>query len=191
MKKFMEKDEVLFEHPWIAVRETPDGFAYAYESRTDCRGVALFIFDNSDEELKIAGRFERCPAHGDKEPELYSLTGGVEVDTTDPYETAVEEAKEEAGIEITKHDLIPLGILYPWKGAATTQYLFAVDWSGKELGKAEGDGSKFEEGSYCKWITASEAIKSRDPMVHALLLRAFEKGLITSQALLQILPEKK
>ena len=55
-------------------------------------------------------------------------------------------------------------------------YLFAIDLSDEfEAGKkflGEGDGTKGEEGSYCKFVTIDEAVDSKDALLSVMFLRS-------------------
>jgi len=164
----------LWSDEWISVKQT-DGFTFVEQTKGN-NGVAVLLYKQDGDKVFIAGRYEKNPPHKADTQTLASLTGGVDKGNS-IEETAILESKEEAGVDIVIKDLINLGTVFPWKSSAACQHLFAVDCNDKDLGEAEGDGSSFEEGAYCEWISIEEAIKSEDPILHALILRAYQKDL--------------
>jgi 8-oxo-dGTP pyrophosphatase MutT (NUDIX family) len=116
------------------------------------------------------GRVEKCPPHQDGFA-LCALTGGIEKDE-EPLQAAIRELKEESGI--TSDKLKPLGTIRPSKMSDSTGWLFAVDLTDepdqdKYAGK--GDGSKGEEGAYCKFISYKDGISSKDPILATMIAR--------------------
>lgn len=119
--------------------------------------------------IEYLARREICPAHG-QEPELCSITGGKEAELT-LEDTACLELQEEAGIRISRDELIPLGIVKPSKATDTQVSLFAVDVTGKKQATPLGDGSYFEQGSSVEWVNYQEGVSIEDPLFVPALTR--------------------
>lgn len=161
-------DRTLFEGKFISVIER-DGW-YEFMHPTDSGGIVYVLVYRGKGKAPILGRYEVCPAHGDKEPTLTSITGQVPLGRT-PAAIAVMEVEEEAGYTIAESQLIRLGEVRLSKAADTTAYLYAVDVMDMERGEAPGDGSFGEKGSYCEWVTVEEAINCKCPVVASMMLR--------------------
>ncbi len=129
----------------------------------------MLVYDSSRPDT-VLGRFEICPAHGDPEPQLCAITGGVEKGKT-PLEAAIKELREEAGYCADEIDLEPLGEIRPSKSADTRIHLYAFDASGKVQHEITGDGSFYERGAYCQWVTRKQAIWCKDPLMAVMLAR--------------------
>jgi 8-oxo-dGTP pyrophosphatase MutT (NUDIX family) len=175
--KTSQTDKTLFSSEWVDVKETPDGYIYAFNSKTDGKGVAVLIYKDTEDGIRIYGRFEKCPAHKDKKFDLYSLTGGVE-EGNSPRKTAKLETKEEAGIDAKENEFFELGSCFPSKMTSTEIFLFALNAKNKIIGEAIGDGSKYEDESYCEWVSLEDVANSKDPILSLLFLRAIEKELL-------------
>jgi len=158
--------EILFEDDYMELRKRDD-YTYAHEKRNS--GVAIFVYRYNGTE--VLGRYEPNPAH-DADQELCSITGKIDEGET-PEKAAVRELKEETGYECDLQDLEDLGMVYPYKGADYRLYLFAVDATNLEQGEAEGDGSRYEENSYCEWLRYSDALRSSDAVVGTLIAKWF------------------
>jgi 8-oxo-dGTP pyrophosphatase MutT (NUDIX family) len=171
LNQFEKEHDILFENPFLQLRNTPDGYTYVHEIRCEGQIVALLPFrckmDKSG--LEYLARREVCPAHG-REPELYSITGGKEAELT-LEATACRELLEEGGFTITRNELIPLGIVKPSKAMDTLASLFAVDVTGKEQTEPQGDGSYFEQGSSVEWVGYEEGVSIEDPLFITALTR--------------------
>lgn len=171
LMKYASEDKTLYENDWLSLKETNDGYIYSYESRSDGKLVAVLGFKSDG---KYLGRYERNPAHKD-DIALCALTGGVDKDVKDIKDMALQELEEESGIKADKDELIDLGTVRPSKSADTTFYLFGINLDDYEIGEAKGDGSKGEEGSYCKWVSKDDLINCKDPIVHVMILRLDNK----------------
>ena len=171
------KYEVIKDSDWIELRRAEGWYDYSHQLKNNGIGIAILGFSkNDDGTYKFVGRYENCPPHfnGIK---LTSLTGMWEEGNT-MRQMAVKEMKEESGITITENDLIPLGSVRPSKGSDTTISLYGVDVTGKEIGRARGDGTKGEQDSYCKWIKISDIITSKDTLMPTMLLKLMAMGYI-------------
>jgi hypothetical protein len=138
---------------------------------------------------KILGRYENTPSHskgfnpnsatGGKEVFLTSITGQMDKPGKDFSEVAVEELKEEAGIDTTVDKLEDLGYVYPSKFSDTELRIFAFDASKSTLGQAKGDGSKGEQGSFVRWENAYFVIQNANcPLIGMAYLRLLNKKLL-------------
>ena len=162
-------DKILYEGKWLSIVER-DGW-YQFSRETARAGVVYVLVFRKAVFHPVLGRYEICPAHGDAEPILTSLSGGIEVGQ-DPADAAVAEVYEEAGYRITRDQLIDLGKVNLTKSTDTIGYLYAVDVSDLERGDAPGDGSLGEEKSYCNWISVWDTQMCKCPVMAALLVRA-------------------
>ena len=144
-------------------------YIYSHESRSNGKLVAILVYDSSCPNL-VLGRYEICPAHDDPLPQLCTITGGVDTGET-PIESAIKEIREEAGYCADEMDLEYLGEIRPSKSADTRTYLYAFDAKGKVQYEAVGDGSKYERGAYCTWVSIKEAIWCKDPLMAVMLVR--------------------
>ena len=177
-------DETLWEDEWIAVKKKDDLYTYTHSIKSDGKGVAVLGYSYDDEDyedtkMMVLGRYEDTPPHGDGIT-LTSLTGMVEKGDT-PLETAVKELKEESGISVDASKLEEIGTVMPSKSSDTVIHLFAVDLSSEFDGAKEffgdGDGTKGEEGSYCKFVSIDDATESKCPLLSVMILRALRQEL--------------
>lgn len=90
------------------------------------------------------------------------LVGGMlEQSDASPAARAVEEAHEEAGLDLSRARIFSLGSATcpsPWL-CGEMIHLFACDVTGLPVGAAPGDGTPFEEGATSKWCLLIDAIK--------------------------------
>ena len=84
---------------------------------------------------------------------------------------AITELREEAGYYADESELESLGEVRPSKSADTVTYLYAFDANGKAQYKVIGDGSEYERGAYCKWVSKEQAIWSKDPLMALMIAR--------------------
>lgn len=167
-------DYILYENKWLQLRETSDGYVYAYEAKGRGEGVGVLAYRWRGEVAQIAGRYERCPCHRDGFA-LCALTGQAEPNEK-PVETAVRELKEEAGIDAKVGEMQPLGSVRPGKQTDTTLYLFGIDVGSRDIGPALGDGTAGEVGAYCRWVSLIDACLSKDPVLVTMAVRALVLG---------------
>lgn len=161
-------DKVLYSGNWLSIIER-DGW-YVFSQETTSKGVVYVLVVDRSREKPILGRFEICPAHGDKSQTLTSITGGVNI-KREPLDVAVEEVYEEAGYRVSPEQVVALGKVNLTKSTDTIGHLYAVDVTGIEQGEAPGDGSFGEIGSYCDWVSVDEARECKCPVMSTLLLR--------------------
>ncbi len=178
----MKEEKMLFKDKWVSIIEKTikNGGKYLYSKADWCnsQGVAILPFAFKDEQLKLLGRFEVCPAHSD-ELELCSITGGMDKEGENALVTAWRELIEEGGYKVKQEDIIYLGSVRPSKASDMTTHLFSVpmnDESRFEVVEATGDGTAGEEGAYCDWITEEQLILSKDPLLHAMYVRMMKYG---------------
>lgn len=159
--------KTLYRNEWLSLQETMDGYVYTHEEKSDGQGVAVLAF--RPRPLRVVGRYENCPCHFDGMA-LTSLTGQLDQGET-PVQTAVRELFEEAGITVGPDEMKSLGTVRPSKASDTVMHLFAVDIGDRDIGRAPGDGTKGEEGAYCKWVGHEEAIMSKSPVLATMVAR--------------------
>jgi len=170
------EDGVVAEGEWAQFVIEPDT---GYEYLKSDPGVALLLYRTDNKEKPFLCVFEETPAHEDIKPILSSLTGTIDGDDT-PEETAVREAKEEAGITITEDDLEPLGEINPAKNTNWNLTRFAVNITDIEIGKRTTDGTEIEEKAFTRWVSESDIADSDDSVLHSLLLNFKEARKTTS-----------
>ena len=159
--------KTLYRNEWLSLQETLDGYVYAHEEKSDGQGVAVLAYRAKP--LLVVGRYENCPCHFDGMA-LTSLTGQVDPGET-PLQTAARELFEEAGITAGHDEFQSLGTVRPSKAADTTMHLFAVDIGDRDIGRGPGDGTKGEEGAYCKWVDHEQALISKSPVLATMVAR--------------------
>jgi len=165
------KDPILWQNEWMKVFSRDGWYTYAHHGNG--KGVAVLGY--SVEPFMILGRYENTPPHDDG-ISLCSLTGMLDKENEEPTEAAIRELNEESGYVKEVNDLLSLGTIRQSKGTDTLMYLFAVELMfDKENHFGEGDGTKGEEGSYAKFITAKEAIECKDPLLGLMISRLLLK----------------
>lgn len=181
------KDETLFENKWMTVKQKTmsNGAKWVYSSApwSGSVGVAVLpykvvpVFDlemnHVSYDMAFLGRFDVIPCHSD-EIELNSITGGY--DNSDKYslaECALNELAEEGGFKAEERHLIYLGSIRPNKSSDYITHLFAIDVELEDVEKCEAisDGSLGEQGAYSDWVYEEDIVDSKDPILHALMLR--------------------
>lgn len=167
-------DHILYNNEWLQMCETPDGYVYSHEAKSDGKGVAVLAFRQQNG-IEVVGRYEQTPCHRDGFA-LTSLTGLMDAADEYPAETAARELKEEAGIDVAPEQMRSLGSVRPSKQADTTMHLFCVDVGDRDIGESVGDGTSGEQGAYCRWVTPREACLSKSPVLAALVARALLFG---------------
>ena len=161
-------EQILYENHYLSLKKRGN-YIYSHESRANGKLVAILVYDSSRPDA-VLGRYEICPAHEDTSPQLCAITGGVEKGRT-PIESAITELREEAGYCADESNLEPLGEVRPSKSADTLTYLYAFDANGKVQHKVTGNGSEYERGAYCKWVSKEQAIWSKDPLMALMIAR--------------------
>lgn len=162
-------DAILFDNEWLGIRETPDGYIYMHQNKSNGQGVAVLAYREGSDGLEIVGRYERVPCHRDGFA-LCALTGMMETDET-PVDVAVRELKEESGIDAEASEMESLGTVRNSKASDTTMHLFGIDVGDRDIGEIVGDGTFGEEGAYCRWVTVGDAVGSKDPLLATLVAR--------------------
>lgn len=159
-------ETVLFENPWLNVVER-EGYVCTH---TNNSVVYVLPYRRPKKGAYLLGHFEVCPAH-DPHRTLYAITGQCEAGR-DPSQAALQELYEEAGFVATFSQLVSLGSGYLSKQADTLAHFFAIDVTHLPRGQAPTDGSKFEQGSYCDWVSRKQVLVARCVGLQALLARA-------------------
>ncbi len=167
----------LEENPWLSLRivRRPEvgvnGYVYSHESRCRGRIVAVLPYADTTDGRLFLVKSEMTPCWSFQQV-LSAVTGGWE--GGDIEDDAVREMLEETGYTITRDELIPLVESYASKSADTVYALFAVDVTGKQPGKAAGDGSRLEAESGTVWLDAASLADVLDPQV-AVMYRRLEQ----------------
>jgi hypothetical protein len=159
-------DSVLFQTLRLDVVDR-EGYIFTHTRNSV---IYLLPYRLPKEGAYLLGRFEVCPAHSSKQ-DLYAITGQCEPGA-DPLDIAVMELHEEGGIIVAPAEFIALGTGYLTKQADTLAHFFTVDVTDLPRGTAPSDGSRFEQGSYCDWVTRSEALSAKCVGLQALIARA-------------------
>lgn len=165
-------DKILCSTPFLQLIER-DGWYYYANVPGSMGGVVILLY-RTDQAECVLGRYEICPAHGDVEPMLTTIAGGIEAGDT-PLDTCIKESMEEAGYNIYGQNIIDLGKCMLSTNQDTVIYLFACDVTGLPRTVAVGDGTIGEIGSYCEWVTPEQAILSKSAFMSALMLRLYVK----------------
>jgi|GEM_PF-6849350 len=86
---------------------------------------------------------------------------------------ALNELAEEAGYLASSGDLLDLGTVYVSKISDTVMHLLAINLDSAKVKKvkASGDGSKGEEGAYCRWVDKEDAVNCDDPILITMVTR--------------------
>lgn len=161
------EDKLLFSNEWVSVFERDGWYTYTHSNRT---GLVCVVPYRNDKEYPILGRYEICPPHNDGNS-LTSITGSIEKGEV-PISAALRELKEESGYIQHREYFTYLGMLNLSKQSDEICYLYGVSLN-RLYTKIEAtqDGTKGEEGSYCKWISYEEAVKCKEPCMQSALLR--------------------
>lgn len=166
--------ETLCANDWVSlltVRKPAAGVnGYVYSHETRCRGriVAVLPYVDTPQGRGFLLKSEVTPCWS-FEPVVSALTGGYE--GGDIADDAVRELYEEAGFDVARDELIPLGESYASKSADTVYSLFAVDVTGRTHVEPPGDGSRVESESATIWASAHELHGVWDPQVALMYLR--------------------
>ncbi|MFJ8247371.1 NUDIX hydrolase [Peribacillus asahii] len=182
----MSEVKALFQSKWVTVNEKTldNGGKYLYMSSDWCKskGVAILPYREvvvnawGHKELQFLGRYELCPAHSD-EIELGAIMGGMDKEGEEPVVTAWRELQEEAGYKVPIENIVYLGTARPSKASDNTIYLFGVNVDkGFELVDATGDGTLVEEGGYSKWVSKSEMVFAKEPLLSVMHMRLQQTG---------------
>jgi hypothetical protein len=172
-------DKVLLENEWLSLIERDGWYIFAHESRcADGALVAIVPYITEDGEIsKVLGRFENCPAHGDKDMPLCCITGGVDKGDT-PIGAVLKELDEEGGFIAEEDDLIELGTMRPIASSDAIVHLYAIDCTDREEERrkeSRGDGTKGEEGAYCDWVSLADAAECKSANMMACLMRLYSR----------------
>lgn len=159
-------ETVLFDHARLSVINR-DEYIFTH---TQNAIVYLLPYRCPKQGAYLLGHFEVCPAHSQR-LELYAITGQCEAEA-DPLSIALKELHEEAGILALPSQFVSLGSGYLTKQADTVAHFFIINVTDMPQSKAPTDGSLFEQGSYCEWISQEQALTAPCAGLQALLARA-------------------
>ena len=159
-------ETVLFENPRLSII---DRYEYIY-THTKNSVVYVLPYRYPKRGAYLLGRFEVCPAHS-LQKALYAITGQCEPGAH-PLQIALLELREEAGILAEPSWFVSLDSGYLTKQADTIAHFFAIDVTNLPRGDAQTDGSQFERGSYCDWVSRAQALSAPCVGLQALIARA-------------------
>jgi predicted NUDIX family NTP pyrophosphohydrolase len=149
----MKTIETLKENKWLSLKimKYPEkgvhGYVYSHETRCDGKIVSILPYRIKYGKIEYLLRREVTPCWGVDKQVISSITGGVEND--DPHTTVIHEILEEAGYDVTKEQLIPLGTSFGIKSSDTVYYYFSVNLTDMKREVAKGDGSELEAQAEC------------------------------------------
>jgi 8-oxo-dGTP pyrophosphatase MutT (NUDIX family) len=159
------KKEVLYSTKWLELWKLSepengvDGYVCSHAKWANGQAVAVLPFrrklENSEKEFFL--RQEITPCWG-MEPNLSSITGGMDKVGEEPVACASRELHEEGGYVVPPESSrwVNLGKARLSKASTMVVHLFAVDLAGLEMVEAPGDGSELEDKAYCEWRTDPE-----------------------------------
>lgn len=159
-------ESILFENPRLSIIDR-NGYIYTHTKNSV---VYVLPYRYPKRGAYLLGHFEVCPAHS-LQKELYAITGQCEPGA-DPLQIALLELHEEAGIVADSARFVSLSSGYLSKQADTVAYFFAIDVTDMPRGHAQTDGSQFERGSYCDWVSRAQALSAPCVGLQALIARA-------------------
>ncbi len=168
MSTSADNDEILYSDDWLSIRETPGGYVYMHQEKSNGGAVAVLAYKTNP--MKVVGRYEECPPHRDGNA-LCSLTGMMDKEGEPAVDCAVRELEEEAGIVAGSDELKPLGTVRMGKASDTLMHLFGIDIGDRDIGKSVGDGTRGEANAYCEWISVDDAFYSKDPLLATMVAR--------------------
>ncbi len=103
------------------------------------------------------------------------VTGRTNDEDPDLLATAMRELKEESGYDVIEHERwCYLGMLTTSKMVEQELPCFAVDVTGLEASKKEGDGTTDEDNSSFLLLPTKEALDSNDCFIPALFMKVFK-----------------
>jgi hypothetical protein len=159
-------DTVLFENSRLSVVDRND-YIFAHSKNSV---VYVLPYRRPKRGAYLLGHFEVCPAHS-LQKELYAITGQCKPEA-DPLHIATVELLEEAGIVADLSKFVSLGSGYLTKQADTIAHFFAIDVTAMPRSQAQTNGSHFEQGSYCDWVSRAQALSAPCVGFQALIARA-------------------
>lgn len=158
----MDNIKELFYNKWVSIRQIDDWvYAHFQKSNSNTVGVIPYRID-MEYGLMFGAIKEKIPCHTGEN--YYLLTGATE--NNDPEQTAINELKEEAGIDVHTEDLIYIGKFYGLKHSDCYIHLYAVNTTGKKQHIPKGDGSKHEQEAEFSFHTDYGLLEhSNDPLL--------------------------
>lgn len=164
-------DKTIFKSKYIEVKERNNW--YELSSSTGSNELVAVILRNGKGECLV--RYENCPPYyqnGKEHMSMVALTGMKEVDET-PIKAIIREIKEETGIDRKYYMLKYRGWVFTNKQSDLKIHLFYAR-ERLDIGKnkkfiGEGDGTRGEKGSYAKFVSRRQAIRSRCGILKMLL----------------------
>ena len=146
-----------------------------FKTKSMSIAVMPFTVDENDQ-IHSVGFLKEYNPFREGNYALTIITGTVENEDDDLIDTAIRELDEEGGIVCPSEEkkrFIYLGNFYPYKDSDRMVPTFAVDVTGLEINKAEGDGSKVEELSTFHMMPVNEGIATDELLPLGAFLRLF------------------
>jgi len=167
-----KKEKILLETPKFDVVER--GEKPGVVSRVETVMILPFISDDQGLPLMIGViKEENLFREGGNSQSL--ITGTCEEEDPDYLATAKRELLEESGYDVAdSNKWYFLGTVSGNKFVDKEYPAFAVDVTGIEKGKAEGDGSKQEKNAIFHFIPANDVVKAKDIFIPGLFLKLFK-----------------
>ena len=164
--------KTLFSTPWLELKEaSTENYKYVFSHEVRCKGtiIAILPFREKEGKMEFLMRFENNPAWGTG-ISLTCITGGME--NNDVVKTAILEMKEEAGMDISRSELMDLGACRGTKSTDTVFQLYTVNLTGYDgVYFPKGDGSYLEKLASTQWMPERKILQADDPLVYVMFCR--------------------
>ena len=168
LRKILAALETLFDAGWFSYVKLSDDTGVIVEKKD---GVTVLPFILGKVERPFYLLHERMAATLSLAPTLCSLTGSIDGEDS-PFDTALRELREEAGLVILSSALYPLGeYVHTYKGCTKKTWMFAADITNAYPVEAQGDGSVVEQQAFCQLHTLAELVNCQDALLLASLAR--------------------
>ncbi len=168
LRKVLSALETLFDAGWFSYVKLSDETGVIVEKKD---GVTVLPFIKGGVEKPFYLLHERMAATLSLAPTLCSLTGSIDGDDS-PFDTALRELREEAGLVILASSLYPLGeYIHTYKGCTKKTWMFAANVTNAYPVEAQGDGSAVEKEAFCQYHTLADLVNCQDALLLASLAR--------------------
>jgi hypothetical protein len=184
-------DTVLHKGKFVELKQREgEGYKYEFLHESRCGGHIVAILPVSFDRGMLV-RQEFTPCWGD-DLNISAITGGWEKDKHEtPFDTVIEELREEAGIVLKDEACImSLGTCRGTKSTDTLYHLFLVDLSNEDDWdevEIETDGSVLEGKAHNEWMPTPGSndvnddspwlAGGQDPMLYVMYTRWMVAGL--------------
>lgn len=160
--------KTLFSNKWLSLMQR-NNYVFSHEVRCNGKIIAILPFREKDGKMEFLMRLENNPAWGTG-TSLTCITGGVE--NNEVEKTVISEVKEEAGMNISRAELMYLGQCRGTKSTDTLFELYTINLTGYDgYYVAKGDGSYLEKMASCQWMPERKILDADDPLVYVMYAR--------------------